>query len=61
MKKKQLDKLLKKSGYIIGSGAKHDYARKPREIKKITIPRHNEISDRLADLILKEAGIKQGK
>ncbi|MCP4392751.1 MAG: type II toxin-antitoxin system HicA family toxin [Alphaproteobacteria bacterium] len=56
MKKQDLEKQLKKNGFSLKHGSKHD-----RWVKEgnppITVPRHNEIDERLAKKILKDAGI----
>lgn len=57
MKKKDLEKKLKEKGFSLKHGGKHD-----RWLKKgcitVTVPRHKEINERLAQQILKDAGVK---
>ena len=59
MTKRELEKLLKKNGWQIVHGAKHDAAVKNDTGTKIPIPRHKgDLDNRTVDTILKEAGIK---
>lgn len=59
MTKRELEKLLKKNGWKIISGAKHDAAIKDGIGTKIPIPRHKgDLDNRTVDTILKEAGVK---
>jgi predicted RNA binding protein YcfA (HicA-like mRNA interferase family) len=59
MKRKELLSKLKKEGWEITNGAKHDMAKHPNKPGiKIPIPRHTEINEYTANQILKEAGIK---
>ena len=58
MTAKQLKMLLKKAGWCIEPGAKHDLARNA-DGRKIPIPRHKgDIPIGTAQKILKEAGLK---
>ena len=55
---RQIKKLLKKAGFEIIAGAKHDKAIHPETRKLITIPRHKgDIAKGTVFNILKEAGI----
>ena len=46
MKRKDLDKALKKAGWIIIHGGNHDLAKNPLKPGiSIPIPRHNEINE----------------
>lgn len=59
MTKKELEKILKKEGWKIVSGAKHDMAVKKGTSTKIPIPRHKgDIPKGTANSILKDAGLK---
>lgn len=58
MKRRDLIRKLKKAGWKISSGAKHDIAKHLDRSGKIPIPRHNEINEYTANQILKEAGLK---
>lgn len=54
----EIKKLLKKAGFEIIAGAKHDKAIHPETGKLITIPRHKgDIAKGTVFNILKEAGI----
>ncbi|NLC46574.1 MAG: type II toxin-antitoxin system HicA family toxin [Firmicutes bacterium] len=58
MKRKDLIRRLKKAGWKISRGAKHDMAKHPDKPGfKIPIPRHTEINEYTAKQILKEAGL----
>lgn len=58
MTKLELEKKLKKAGWIITHGANHDKAISPDGKKTIPIPRHKgDIKKGLAISILKAAGI----
>jgi predicted RNA binding protein YcfA (HicA-like mRNA interferase family) len=57
--KKELERILKKNGWIIIHGAKHDAAVKDGTGTKIPIPRHKgDLDNRTVKTILKEAGIE---
>lgn len=59
MTKRELEKILKRSGWEIVSGAKHDMAIKEGCSTKIPIPRHKgDIPSGTANNILKDAGLK---
>ncbi|HHY41496.1 MAG TPA: type II toxin-antitoxin system HicA family toxin [Thermoanaerobacterales bacterium] len=59
MKRRDLIRKLKKAGWEISSGAKHDMAtHKDRPGFKLPIPRHTEINEYTAKQILKEVGLK---
>ena len=59
MKRKDLDKALKKAGWIIIHGGNHDLAKNPLKAGiSIPIPRHNEINEYTAKGILERAGIQ---
>ncbi|MEE0133175.1 MAG: type II toxin-antitoxin system HicA family toxin [Treponema sp.] len=58
MIKKEIEKRLKKAGWIIQHGANHDKAISPDGTIKIPIPRHKgDIKKGLAISILKAAGL----
>ena len=58
MKKKDLEKKLRKAGWTIFSGTKHDMAQhNDFPGVKIPLPRHTEINEYTAKNILKDAGI----
>ena len=56
MKKKDLEKQLKKNGFSLNHGAKHDRWSKDGH-PPIMVPRHSEINERLAQKILKDSKI----
>lgn len=58
MKRREIDRLLKKAGYYIESACGHDMAKHPDKPGKIPIPRHREIAEHTAQKILKAAGLK---
>ena len=59
MKKRDLEKKLKKVGWQISPGAKHDTAiNKDFPSIRLTIPRHTEINEYTAKGILKDAGLE---
>ncbi len=59
MKRRDLDKKLKKAGWEITSGKKHDLAKHPNKPGiKIPLPRHKEINDYTARGILETAGLE---
>ena len=59
MKRREIDKLLKKAGWIIAPGANHDLATHPEKHGiKISLPRHKEINEYTAKGILEDAGLK---
>ncbi len=59
MKRKDLDKALKKAGWIIIHRGNHDLAKNPLKPGiSIPIPRHNEINEYTAKGILERAGIQ---
>lgn len=56
MKRTDLVRRLEKEGWwLLRHGANHDIY--TNGVRKITIPRHREINERLAQAILKQAGI----
>ena len=56
MKRKDLEKKLKKAGwYIIRNGGNHDIWTNGKEME--SIPRHNEIKENLAKAIIKRRGL----
>jgi predicted RNA binding protein YcfA (HicA-like mRNA interferase family) len=60
MQRTELERKLKKAGWTIHSGGKHNYAKRPdRPEVKIFIPRGSKIKDTTAFSILKDAGLKQ--
>lgn len=59
MKRRDIDKALKKAGWTITSGGNHDLATHPGKPGiKITLPRHNEVNEYTAKGILEDAGLK---
>lgn len=59
MKRKDIDKALRKAGWTIISGGGHDMAVNPQKPGvKIPIPRHKEVNENTAAAILKAAGLK---
>ncbi len=56
MKKRDLEKLLKKNGWIKEEGKKHDRWAKGNQTE--FIPRHTEINEELAKAIIKRRGLK---
>ncbi|GHV07914.1 hypothetical protein FACS1894217_09530 [Clostridia bacterium] len=61
MKRTDIDRRLRKAGFVISSGGNHDIARKRGEKGPIiSIPRHREINELTAKAILKDAGILEG-
>ena len=59
MKRKDIDKALKKAGWIISHGGNHDLATHPQKPgNKIAVPRHKEIPEYTARGILEDAGLK---
>ncbi len=59
MTKRELERILKKAGWQIISGANHDMAVKHGTSTKIPIPRHKgDIPVGTANNILKDAGLK---
>lgn len=57
MKKRDLEKLLKKNGwYLLRSGGNHDIYTNGVETEPI--PRHSEVNERLAQAIIKRRGLK---
>ena len=58
MKRRDIDKALKKAGWVIIPGGNHDLATHPQKPgMKIPIPRHNEINEYTAKGILERAGL----
>ena len=59
MKRKDIDKALRKAGWVIIHGGNHDLAQHPQKPGiKIPIPRHTEVNEQTARGILKQAGIQ---
>ncbi|MEG2381185.1 MAG: type II toxin-antitoxin system HicA family toxin [Oscillospiraceae bacterium] len=59
MERKELEKMLKKEGWTIIHGAKHDMAIKDGSSAKIPLPRHKgDIPIGTLNSILKDAGLK---
>lgn len=59
MKRRDLDRELKKAGWKIEHGGNHDKARHPdKPGVLLTLPRHAEVKEMLAKAILKAAGLK---
>lgn len=60
MTKRELEKILKKNGWDIIHGAKHDAAVKSGTGTKIPIPRHKgDLDNKTIRTILEEAGIEE--
>ncbi len=58
MKRRDIDRMLKKAGWIIEPGGNHDLAKHPqRPGVKIPIPRHKEVNEITAKRILRDAGL----
>ena len=58
-KRKDIDKALRKAGWVIIHGGNHDLAQHPQKPGiKIPIPRHTEVNEQTARGILKQAGIQ---
>ena len=58
MKRRDLDRELKKAGWKIKHGSSHDLAVHPLQPDKtIPIPRHKEVKEMTAKAILKQAGL----
>ena len=59
MKRKDLDRALKKAGWQISHGANHDKAVHPdKPGTTLILPRHTEVKEILARSILKAAGLE---
>lgn len=59
MKRKDIDKALKKAGWVIVHGGSHDLAKHPQKPGySIPIPRHSEVNEYTARGILEQAGLK---
>lgn len=59
MKRRDIDKALKKAGWNIEHGARHDFAKHPQKPGvRIQLPRHVEVNENTANGILKAAGLK---
>jgi len=59
MKRKDIDKVLRKAGWVIIHGGNHDLVQHPQKPGvKIPIPRHTEVNEQTARGILRQAGIK---
>ena len=58
MKRRDIDRMLKKAGWIIEPGGNRDLAKHPqRPGVKIPIPRHKEVNEITAKRILRDAGL----
>ncbi len=58
MKRRDIDKALRKAGWTITHGANHDLAEHPgKPGVKIPIPRHKEIKESTGRGILEDAGL----
>lgn len=58
MKRRDIDKILKKDGWIITPGGNHDLATHPQKPGiKIPLPKHKEINEYTAKGILDDAGL----
>lgn len=59
MKRRDIDRVLKKAGWIITAGGNHDLATHPQKPGiKIPLPRHTEVNEYTARGILARAGLK---
>jgi len=59
MQRTELERRLKKGGWTIYSGGKHNYAKHPNHPGiRIQIPRGSKVNDLTANGILKDAGLK---
>lgn len=59
MKRKDIDKRLRKAGWVILHGGNHDLAVHPKKPGvKIPIPRHTEVNEQTAKGILRLAGLE---
>jgi len=59
LKRSKLIKRLVKAGcYLKRHGSRHDIYMNPRNSRQAPIPRHNEIKESLANLILKQLGVE---
>ena len=59
MKRRDIDKALKKAGWVIGHGTRHDFAKHPQKPGvRIQLPRHAEVNENPAKGILEAAGLK---
>ena len=59
MKRRDLDRALKKAGWQIFHGGSHDLAVHPNKPGvQLTLPRHTEVNEITAKSILKAAGLK---
>jgi predicted RNA binding protein YcfA (HicA-like mRNA interferase family) len=59
LKRSKLIKRLVKAGcYLKRHGSRHDIYMNPRNGRYAPIPRHNEIKESLANLILKQLGVE---
>jgi len=55
MKRKELIKVLEEMGYmLIRHGGRHDWYTNPKTKESQPVPRHNEINEYLAKLIIKK-------
>ena len=49
MKRRDIDKALKKAGWVIGHGTRHDFAKHPQKPGvRIQLPRHAEVNENTA-------------
>lgn len=59
MKRRDLDRALKKAGWQIYHGGSHDLAvHVDKPGVQLTLPRHSEVNENTAKSILKAAGLK---
>lgn len=59
MKRQDIDKALKKAGWVITHGGNHDLAKHPQKPGvSIPLPRHKEVNEYTARSILSSAGLK---
>lgn len=59
MKRKDIDKELKRAGWFIIHGGGHDIAKHPQKPEiSIPIPRHKEVNEYTARGILEQAGLR---
>ncbi len=55
MKRRLLVKALLDAGFISDGGTNHEHFKKEKVV--VMVPRHREITDQMAKVILKQAGI----
>lgn len=59
MKRRDIDRALRKAGWSIEHGTRHDFAKHPQKPGiRIQLPRHTEVNENTANGILKAAGLQ---